>query len=291
MRMAALQGNFNLQTPAGFNSQTPGSQSTQPFQGDRRGLQYPGPGGPPGGGDRDRNEPRRHRDHRDRDNSSDSSIAEVSPPEGNAEDEYEDERFRNRVHQLPYGQQQNLVQMVAGVPVKIVPFRRGGSLLIEAWVYNVESYFQLNHVPRTFWVKATIGFFHQQHFDELRHYRKLPYREFKKTIITLFKRPDLTHAKITELFQAQQGADESGEVFMDRLSAMAQLGFKHLPDDEKQGVLVTAFCKGLRDRDIARLVATQARGRVAGAIRVASAALSFNQGEKPPHHSNPTQTR
>ena len=116
-------------------------------------------------------------------------------------------------------------------------------MLIEAWIYNVESFFQLNSIPRKFWVKSTISFFHQQHFEELREFRKLPYKDFKRDIIAMYKRPDLSHCKITELFQAQQKDDESAELFMERLRSMAQLGFRHLPEDEKQDILVTVFVR------------------------------------------------
>ena len=94
------------------------------------------------------------------------------------------------------------------------------------------------------------------------------------------KRPDLSHSKITELFQIHQNSDESAEAFMDKLHGIAHLGFRHLPEDEKQEILVTAFCKGLHNRDSARFVGTQAHGRVAEAVRIASAALCFDQGEK-----------
>ena len=151
-------------------SQTPGSnngppQNDVPNQANQsQNPQQPNPGGPPGGppggggddpyrrGGGDGRRPHDHhrkQDRRDR-NSSDSSIAEVSPVDGKREDELEHERYRNRVHQLPYGQEQKRFQLVAGLPIKIVPFKRGGSLLIEAWVYNVESFFQLNNVPRKF---------------------------------------------------------------------------------------------------------------------------------------------
>ncbi len=119
--------------------------------------------------------------------------------------------------------------MVAGIPIKITPFKRGGQLLIEAWVYNVEAYFQLNKVPRRHWVRSMVRFFHQNHFDEVREYRKFSYRDFKNKIIAMFKRPDLSHSKISELFQTQQNSDESAEQFMDRLHGLAQLGFRHLP--------------------------------------------------------------
>ena len=81
--------------------------------------------------------------------------------------------------------------------------------MIEAWIYNVESYFQLNIIPRKYWVKAVIGFFHQTHFEELREFRKLPYKEFKKEIIAMYNRPDLSHSKITELLQTHQKSDET----------------------------------------------------------------------------------
>ena len=115
----------------------------------------------------------------------------------------------------------------------------------------------------------------------------------------MYKRPDLSHSIITALFQTQQNSDELAEGFMDRLHGIAHLGFRHLPDDEKQEILVTAFCKGLHDRVSARLVATQAHGRVAEAIRIASAAHCFDEGEKfvpsqpsgRPHASRPQHRR
>ena len=118
------------------------------------------------------------------------------------------------------------------------------------------------------------------HFHEIRPLRHLPYPDFKRKVITLFKRPDLTQSKLNEFLQSAQERDEPVETFMERLKTLGQLPFRKMGDAERQVMMVSAFCNGLHDREVARLVATQSKNRVADAVRIAAAATTFTSGEK-----------
>ena len=56
----------------------------------------------------------------------------------------------------------------------------------------MESYIELTCIPLGFGVNTCIDKFHPQHFHQLRPDRYLPYRKFKKQVIEIFKRPDIT---------------------------------------------------------------------------------------------------
>ena len=135
---------------------------------------------------------------------------------------------------------------------------------------------ELNGIPRVFWPKTCIANFHQQHFDQVRPHRYLPYREFKKKVVATFKRPDMTQYKIKELWTIKQLDDEAPDQFMTRIRVIAREAFKKLADEEQQTLAVHAFCEGLKDRNVATLVATQARNSAARAVRIAAEAIAVN---------------
>ncbi len=65
-------------------------------------------------------------------------------------------------------------------------------------------HFEVNRIPSNLWVKAIISHFDTRQFDEIHPIRKLPYAEFRKEIVTMFKKPDLTQSKIKELIDVVQ---------------------------------------------------------------------------------------
>jgi len=130
--------------------------------------------------------------------------------------------------------------------MKIEPFRRMGKFLIEAWIYNAELYMQLNNIPEQFWVKTVVGMIHQMHFDEIRPLRHLPYWDFKRKVITLFKRPDLTQSKLNEFLQSAQERDESVETYMERLKTLGQLPFRKMGDAEPSHVSLSFLQRPVR---------------------------------------------
>ena len=97
-------------------------------------------------------------------------------------------------------------------------------------------------------VKFCIANFHSQHFDQIRRHRYIPYKEFNRKIIELFKRPDLAHFKARELMEAVHMENELPDAFMERIRILTQEAFRKLADEEQQIMAVTAFCKGLMNR-------------------------------------------
>ena len=82
-------------------------------------------------------------------------------------------------------------------PCKVSKFKDTTTgVIIESWFYQMEDYIELNGVPRAHWVKTWIANFNSQHYDQVRCHRYIRYREFKKKVIKIFKRPDMTQYKI-----------------------------------------------------------------------------------------------
>ena len=115
-----------------------------------------------------------------------------------------------------------------------------------------------------------------QDFDQIRDQRHLPYREFKRKVIEIFKKPDITQYQIKELCSIQQYEDEGPDAFMTRMRAIAREAFRKLRDEEQQRMAGHAFCEGLKDRGVAALVATQARNSAARAVLMAAEATAVN---------------
>ena len=135
---------------------------------------------------------------------------------------------------------------------------------------------ELNGIPRAFLPKTCIANFHQQHFDQVRPHRYLHYREFKKKVIATFKRHDMSQYKIKELWTIKLLEEEAPDQFMTRIRVLAREAFKKLADEEQQTLAVHAFCEGLKDRNVATMVATQARNSAARAVRIAAEAIAVN---------------
>ena len=96
----------------------------------------------------------------------------------------------------------------------------------------------------------------------------------------MFRKPDLTQSKINELMEVVQEEDESIDDFMNRVKNLVQDSFNPLPEEEKQNVAVTHFCRGLLDREAARLVSVNAKGSVGEAVRIAGAATVVKARDK-----------
>ena len=140
----------------------------------------------------------------------------------------------------------------------------------------MENYVDGNRIPMLQWIQFCISNFHAQHYEQIRQHRYLTYREFKRKLIDMFRKPDLTQYKIKQLWEIEQATDEEPDAFMNRIRLLTQEAFRKLPDDEQQMLAVNAFCSGLKDRTVATLVATQAKNSMANAVRIACEALTFN---------------
>ena len=86
----------------------------------------------------------------------------------------------------------------------------------------------------------------------------------------------MTQYKIKELWTIKQLEDETPDQFITRIRVIAREAFKNLADEDQQTPAVDAFCEGLKDRNVATLVATQARNSAARAVRIAAEAIAVN---------------
>ena len=94
----------------------------------------------------------------------------------------------------------------------------------------------------------------------------------------MYRKPELTQYYLNLLTHMQEGGEEDVIYFMERVKMKAKDAFKHIPDKERQAMIVAYFCKGLRNRTIAPLVSTQANGSTAAAVGIAAEALSQQDG-------------
>ena len=154
-------------------------------------------------------------------------------------------------------------------PCKVPRFKTGTQTTIESWFYQMENYLEVNRVEKGQWDKICIAKFHSQHFDQIRRHRYIPYKEFKMKIVELFKRPDLVHFKSGQLMEAVQEENELPDALLKRIRTLTQEAFRKLADEEQQMIAVTAFCKGLRNRQVADLVSAQARESISKAVHIA----------------------
>ena len=74
---------------------------------------------------------------------------------------------------------------------------------------------------------------------------------------------------------AQQKQDESVVDYMDRVQHNVAKAFAKLADANRQNLAVSMFCQGLRDQELARMTAVQAKGDVASALRIAASATAY----------------
>ncbi|KAF0096477.1 MAG: hypothetical protein FD144_5878, partial [Rhodospirillaceae bacterium] len=158
----------------------------------------------------------------------------------------------------------------------VIKYKRAGPMPIRTWIYNMENWFALARIPEEQWVRALIANVHAQHFEEIKAYRKQPYPIFRLQLLNLFKEPDLKDAFLRELFSAHQETDEPLVEYMARIQNLVDKSLKNETSDGKQKIAVSAFCAGLLDRQIARLVAVQAKGSVRRALNVAASMNAYS---------------
>ena len=134
---------------------------------------------------------------------------------------------------------------------------------------------QFRQVPSRLWVASLINQVHSKHFKECRTHRHLKYPDFKRKLIELYKRPDMTQTMLQNLLSVMQERDEPLETFADRVRELVDLAHPKMASDDKQRTAIAAFCRGLFDRSLAQYVAVSRERTLAGAVRVASAAGAF----------------
>ena len=91
----------------------------------------------------------------------------------------------------------------------------------------------MNRVEKGQWVKSCIANFHSQYFYQIRIHRYIRYKEFKRKVLELFQRPDLSHFKARQFTEARQEENELPCAFMERIVTLTQEAFIKLPDERQ----------------------------------------------------------
>ena len=141
----------------------------------------------------------------------------------------------------------------------------------------MEYYFSITRIAEKNHVNGMINHFDSIHVPEVRHYKTYSYPEFHKKVISLFKIPEKTPVNIKELMSAQQNPDESLFDNMDRVQENVANAFPKLAVRNGQELEITVFCQGIRDQELARMRAIQAKANVAPALRIAVSAKAFGK--------------
>ena len=146
-------------------------------------------------------------------------------------------------------------------------------------------------IPERKYVNGMINHFDTIHRPEVQLYKTYSYPEFRKKVISIFKFPDKTRINIKELMSAQQKPDESVLDYMARVQDNVAKAFPKLADRNRQDLAVSMFCQGLRDEEIARKTAIQAKGDVASALRIAASAKAFGKYQHYSQRHEPSRRR
>ena len=132
-------------------------------------------------------------------------------------------------------------------------------------------------IPEKKYVKGMINHFDTTHRPQVQLYKTYSYPEFRKKVISIFKFPDKSRVNIKELMSAQQNPDESVLDNMDPVPENVAMAFTKLAERKRQDLAVSMFCQGLRNEEIARIRAIQAKVNVASALRIAASAKAFGK--------------
>ena len=133
---------------------------------------------------------------------------------------------------------------------------------------------QLNGVPYEHWLKSCIAYLNSQHFDHEHSHRYLPYSAFRKKVIEIFKRAEMTQYQIKELWTVLQYENE-GPGFV----RWRWRNFLNCRMMKQEVMAVPAFCDGLWDRGVPAFLASQARNSAARAVRIAAEALGVKSNK------------
>ena len=90
---------------------------------------------------------------------------------------------------------------------------------------------------------------------------------------------------------ARQKEDESVMDYMGRVKDNVAKAFPKLADANRQNLAVSIFCQGLRDQDVARMTAIQAKGDGASALRIAAPATAYGREQRYSQRYEPSRRR
>ena len=90
---------------------------------------------------------------------------------------------------------------------------------------------------------------------------------------------------------ARQKDEESVVDYMGRVQDNEAKAYPKLADANRQNLAVSMFCQGLRDQDVARMTAIQAKGEVATALHIVASATAYGMEQRYSQHYEPSRRR
>ena len=90
---------------------------------------------------------------------------------------------------------------------------------------------------------------------------------------------------------ARQKEEESVLDYMGRVQDNVAKAFPKLADGNSQNLAVSIFSQGLRDQDVARMTALQAKGDVASALRIAASTTAYGKEQRYSQRYEPSRRR
>ena len=90
---------------------------------------------------------------------------------------------------------------------------------------------------------------------------------------------------------ARQKDDESVVDYMGRVQDNVAKAFPKLAEANRQDLAVSMFCQGLRDQDVARMTAINAKCEVATALHIAASPTAYGKEQRYAQRYEPSRRR
>ena len=157
----------------------------------------------------------------------------------------------------------------------IPPYKRGADADIDAWIFQMETYFVASMIPEAARVSIMACRIHLQHFNEVKPHTQKAYPYFRKALREIFRNPDMTQARLMELAEVKQKREEDYQSYMDRIRALVIKIYPKMSMQDRDKLTTTHFVSGLQNQQIAIHLAGKAALTPAKAINKAAAMAAF----------------
>ena len=132
----------------------------------------------------------------------------------------------------------------------------------------MENHFRVSGVIEEVSISSIIANMDAIHFTDCHNIHGLPYPIFRSKVIGMFQQPDMSQVLMAEWSEMRQKSDEDITTFMVRIQDLVERAFVGYADAQKQQLAVQAFCRGMRDQNMAQLVTLTARDNVNSASSI-----------------------
>ena len=129
------------------------------------------------------------------------------------------------------------------------------------------------------------------HFTDCHNIHSLPYPFFRSKVISMFQQPDMSQVLMAEWSEMKQKTDEDITTFMVRIQDLVERAIVGYADAQKQQLAVQAFCRGMRDQNMAQLVTLTSKDNVNTALQAVSRLMSVPGPARDPADAQPSQVR